>query len=68
MLKDRRILLEQEIVKQTRICGILYLKIIKNEADLFEKDRYDAMKAKLSDDIADLAIIKQMILDGHDLE
>lgn len=66
MFKDRRVLMEQEVFKQKAACGQLYLKIVKGEATIFEEAMYDSMKAKLADQIIDLAIIDQMIDEGHE--
>jgi hypothetical protein len=63
MLKDRRALLEQEIVKQKQACGALYLCIVKGETG-WDKT-YDDMKAKLADKMTELMIVDQMINDGH---
>jgi len=65
MLKDRRVLMEQEMVKQKQACGQLYRNIILEQVDAIESKMYDSMKLKLMDMIAELAIVDQMIADGH---
>ena len=68
MLKDRRVLLEQEITKQKQACGQLYLRIVKDEFDAQRAEvskTYDHMKMKLADTLTDLMIVNQMIDDGH---
>ena len=68
MLKDRRILLEQEITKQKQTCGQLYKQIIVGNynADPIHRNVYEKMRTTLSDNITELAIIDQMIADGHE--
>lgn len=66
MFKDRRVLIEQEIVKQKQACGQLYKRIVTGQADLNDSKMYDSMKATLSDMISELMIIEQMIQDGHE--
>ena len=65
MLKDRRVLLEQEIVKQKQACGQLYLRIVSGDCNANDSKIYDSMKMKLADTLTDLMIINQMIEDGH---
>ena len=67
MLTERRELLEQEIIKQKQACGQMYRAIVLDRsADYNQVKMYDGMKAKLSDLMADLAIVEQMIADGHE--
>jgi hypothetical protein len=66
MLKDRRVLMAQEMVKQKQNCGHLYKKIITGQANPIEVKMYDSMKLKLADMMAELAIVDQMIADGHE--
>lgn len=68
MLKDRQLLLEQEIFKHKQLCGALYLKIIKGNAIPGDSTDYDMMRSKLAGMMADHTIIVQMISDGHDSE
>lgn len=66
MLKDRKMLMEQEMVKQKQACGSLYYKIVMGTAGPIESKMYDSMKLKLTDMIAEIAIVDQMITDGHE--
>ena len=66
MLKDRRVLVEQEVTKLKQTCGKLYLKIVSGNGTGYDKMDYDKMKSGLSDMISDLLIIDQMIADGHE--
>lgn len=64
MLKDRRVLMEQELVKQKQACGQIYKNIVTGQSSGVEQSMYDSMKLKLADMIADLAIVDQLIADG----
>jgi len=66
MLKDRRVLLEQEIAKMKQECGQLYLKIVKKTASQQEEAAYATMREELADMMTDLDILNQMIVDGHE--
>ena len=65
MLRDRRPLLEQDIVKLKQAAGQLYLRIVTGQADANDNRIYANLKEQLSDKLADLTIINQMIQDGH---
>ena len=66
MLAERRELLEQEIIKQKKLCGQLY-KVVMLEQVASEKDieEYYALKEGLSNLMTDLEVVEQMIADGH---
>lgn len=66
MLKDRRVLVEQEITKVKQACGQLYLKLVSGNGTGYDKMDYDKMKSELSDMMSDLLVINQMIEDGHE--
>lgn len=66
MLKDRRVLLERDMIKQKQACGQLYLRIIKDDCDANDSKIYDSMKMKLADMLTELMIVNQMIADGHE--
>lgn len=66
MLKDRRVLMEKEMLDMKNECGQLYLKIAKNQHVPGDKTRYDTMRSLLTDMIIDLEIVDQMIADGHE--
>ena len=58
--------MEKEMQEQKRACGQLYKKIVFGNADMVEGQMYESMKLKLTDMIAEIAIVDQMILDGHE--
>lgn len=64
MLKDRRVLMERELVKQKQACGQLYKKIVTGQSSGVEQSMYESMKLKLADMTAELAIVEQLIEDG----
>jgi hypothetical protein len=66
MLKDRRVLMEKEIQEMKHDCGQLYLKIAKNQHIPGDQTRYDTMRSLLTDMMVDLAVVDQMIADGHE--
>jgi len=63
MLKDRRALMEQEIEKQKKACGALYLCIIRGESGF--SNLYNNEKERLSEMLTEMIIVDQMIKDGH---
>lgn len=65
MLKDRRVLLAAEIVKQKKLCGDLYIKMVTDEQAAIPMMTYQKEKEKLANLLLDLEIINQMIADGH---
>ena len=65
MLRDRKALLEHDAEKLKQACGHLYLKMVMSETTAAEKLAYETMRAELTDIIADIAIVEQMISDGH---
>lgn len=58
--------MEQDMIKQKQACGSLYKKIIVGQAGPIEEKMYDSMKLKLADMMAELAIVDQLIADGHE--
>lgn len=66
MLRDRRVLIEQELVKKKQACGALYKKIIMDQAGPVEAKMYDSMKSELASMMTELAVVDQMIADGHE--
>ena len=58
--------MEKDMLEQKRACGQLYKKLITGQANPVEASMYDSMKLKLADMIAELAIVDQMIVDGHE--
>ena len=63
MLKDRRVLLEQEITKQKAVCGALYLEMV--QTGLTSSMVYDLNLEKLSKMMTEFMIISEMIDAGH---
>ena len=66
MLKDRRLLMEQEIAKLTATCGNTYLAAMREPMADNEKVVYTAAVEKLSTMTTELAIIIAMINKGHE--
>ena len=66
MLKDRRVLVENEIVKMKKECGELYLFMVMNEQTSASQFEYETKKTKLSDLMIELSVINQMIEDGNE--
>lgn len=64
MLKDRRILVEKDIVTLTRSAAILYLEIVKG--DQAQYDEYDRLVSNLVELEIELKLINQLISDGHE--
>ena len=58
--------MEQELVKQKQVCGALYLKMVTCQATPTEMSIYDSAKSKLADMMSEIAIVEQMIADGHE--
>jgi hypothetical protein len=65
MLKDRRVLLEKEVLELTKSCGKMYLKIITDNAESIDYKIYESMKEKLTDMTTDLLVVNQLIADGN---
>ena len=64
MLKDRRVLLEQEITKAHDEAAKLYLDIVTNDRDVASPEYY-ALKDKITSLQFDLNIVNQLIFKGH---
>jgi hypothetical protein len=64
MLKDRRVLLEQEIVKAHDEAAKLYLHIVTHDGDIYSKE-YASIKDKIMNLEFDLNIVNQLIAQGH---
>lgn len=58
--------MEQEIVECKKFCGSLYLKIVKGQGNCDDQYNYDGAKDRLMEMITELAIVDQMIADGHE--
>ena len=64
MLKDRRVLLEQEITKAHEEAATLYLDIVTNDGDVSSPE-YQSLKDKITNLQFDLNIVNQLIHKGH---
>jgi len=64
MLKDRRVLLEQEIVKAHDEASALYLNIVTTDGDIYSTE-YQSLRDKIMDLQFDLNVVNQLIHRGH---
>lgn len=64
MLKDRRLLLEQEIKKSHIAAAAMYLDIVTNDLDV-HNDEYESIKNKITSLEFDLNMVNQLIHKGH---
>lgn len=65
MLKDRRVLIEQEITKVNGEAAVMYLNIVINNGDLHSTE-YQEIKEKILSLQIDLNLINQLIHKGHE--
>ena len=65
MLKDRRVLLEQEIKKAHDQAANMYLSIVVSNGDVNSKE-YQDLKKHIADLHFDLDMVNSLILKGHD--
>ena len=64
MLKDRRVLLENEIEKIHDEASRLYLEIVTTDGDVHSIE-YQALKDKIADLQFDLNVVNKLISKGH---
>ena len=64
MLKDRRALLERELIKAHEDASELYLKIVTLEGDVASVE-YQTLKEKIINLQFDINIVNQLIAKGH---
>ena len=64
MLKDRRLLLEQEIKKAREEAAAIYLDIVTHDLDV-HNDKYEFIKNKIVRLEFDLNMVTQLIHNGH---
>jgi len=64
MLKDRRLLLEQEIKKAHDEAAAMYLDIVTHDLDV-RSDMYESIKDKIVRLEFDLNMVNQLIHKGH---
>ena len=65
MLKDRIVLLDEEIKKHTAYCGMLYKELAIVGSSLADRTDYDAALARLNTMLAERHVIEEMIRSGH---
>jgi hypothetical protein len=64
MLKDRRVLLEQEIKKAHDEAAAIYLDIVTHDKDVHSIE-YESIKNKIMNLQFDLNVVNQLIHKGH---
>jgi len=65
MLKDRRVLLEQEIAKAHDEAAAMYLVIVTHDGDVHSAE-YQALRNKIMNLELDLGIVNKLITKGHE--
>ena len=65
MLKDRILLLDEEIKKHTAYCGMLYKELAIVNWAVTDRTEYDAALARLNIMLAERHVIAEMISSGH---
>jgi hypothetical protein len=65
MLKDRRVLLEQELARAHETASMIYLDIVTHDGDVHNPEYY-AIKDKIMQLQFDLNIVNQLIYKGHE--
>lgn len=65
MLKDRRVLLEQDLKKLHQAAGQLYLQIVRSDGDVHNA-LYQELKEQIADLQSDINIVNALIKDGHE--
>jgi hypothetical protein len=65
MLKDRRLLLEQEIKKAHDEAAAMYLDIVTHDGDV-ASIKYQSIKDKIMNLQFDLNIVNKLITNGHE--
>ena len=65
MLKDRRVLLEQEIAKAHDEAAAMYLDIVTHDGDVHSAE-YQTLRNKIMNLELDLGIVTKLITKGHE--
>lgn len=65
MLKDRRLLLEQELRKAREAAANMYLSIVVSNSDPHNEE-YQKLKDHITDLQFDLDMVNQLIYKGHE--
>lgn len=64
MLKDRRVLLEQELAKAHETAATMYLDLVTHNGDVSSAE-YQALKDRVTSLQFDLNVVNQLIYKGH---
>ena len=64
MLKDRRVLLEQELTRAHDAAAMMYLDIVTADGDVHSPE-YQALKDRITSLQFDLNIVNKLIYQGH---
>ena len=64
MLKDRRVLLEQELKRAHEQAAIMYLDLVTHDGDVASPE-YQALKDRVTSLQFDLNVVNQLIYKGH---
>jgi hypothetical protein len=65
MLKDRRVLLEQELTRAHEQAAAMYLDIVTHNGDVASAE-YQALKNRVTSLQFDLNVVNQLIYKGHE--
>jgi hypothetical protein len=65
MLKDRRVLLEQDLAKAHEQAAAMYLDIVTHDGDVASPE-YQALKNRVTSLQFDLNVVNQLIYKGHE--
>jgi hypothetical protein len=65
MLKDRILLLDEEIKKHKDYCGMLYKELAIVNWVITDRTEYDAALTRLNIMLAERHVIEEMISSGH---
>lgn len=65
MLKDRRLLLEQEIKKAHAEAANMYLSIVISNHSEIPSPEYQALRDRITNLQFDLNVVNQLIFNGH---
>jgi hypothetical protein len=66
MLKDRRLLLEQEIKKAHTEAANMYLSIVVSNHAEIPSPEYQALRDRITSLQFDLNVVNQLIFNGHE--
>jgi hypothetical protein len=66
MLKDRRLLLEQEIKKAHTEAANMYLSIVVSNHAEIPSPEYQALRDRITNLQFDLNVVNQLIFNGHE--